>query len=269
MEGKKVRFWRPRSSTCCPTPSLFTGLSLLAPPVVLGLLSISIVLASFSSSLSPCVAHVVKLAKSSFTQFPPAVLSPCIQPTPQVPSHIADYVNQVIIAALKSTAEHADFASHRAIIVPSLTTSSDELDGISFHNPDNVLTADLDRKSCWFFPESCGQVAIRVSQLIRLTHTTIDYLSPQETLTHHAPRRIIIWGLVDGAANKVLYQRLATYREVHQRLGDGPAHTGAYTFLPFANFTYDIGSAFPIQTFPSSPDIVTSGLTSGLFVVEV
>lgn len=233
-------------------------------PTIVFFLCIGIVLGTHSLSILPHIIRAVHTMKQLLKQFPTRHSL-----HHRIPPHLANYINQVIVTTLQSMAKHPDFASCGSIIIPLLTTPFNLLDDVPSCDPNNVLTTNLDRDSCWFIPAACGQVAIRLPELIRLTHVTIDYLPPEHTMAHHAPRCIVVWGLVDGTANKVLYQQLLMYWEASWKLGDGPPQAGPFTFVPFTYFTYNINMMFPIQIFPSSVDIVSLGITSGLFVVDV
>ena len=188
-------------------------------------------------------------------------------PDTRVPPHITEYVQRAISTALKTTPQHPDFAlrSHRAIIVPTLTTYP--MDGTC--EIEDVLDEDLDPGSCCFFAGDHGQIAIRLSKLIRPLHVAVDYTPPIRSMSCHAPRQLVLWGLVDGAANKAIFKSLSLFRDQHRSLSDRPPQAGNFTFLPFANFTFDIHAAFPIQTFPIHLEVVFGGLSSGLFVLEI
>ncbi|PIL33265.1 hypothetical protein GSI_04715 [Ganoderma sinense ZZ0214-1] len=264
-KSKRVRF--KRSST--PPRSSRTRTSPLPTSQTICLLFLLIIvpvsMAFFNINLTPSFAAAVDFARPLIeaTSFPAARRS-----TAQIPPHIAEYVQQAISTALDNVLQRPDFAlrTRGAIVIPSLTTSQKRL---SCNDPENILDEGRDPGSCCFIAGNRGQVAIRLAELIRPTHVVIDYIIPSHPLLHHAPRQVILWGLVDGAVNKALFQSMSRFRAKHRSLGDGPPVSASFLFLPFANFTFDIHTAFPIQTFPIHPDIVVSEMTSGLYILEI
>lgn len=133
----------------------------------------------------------------------------------------------------------------------------------------SILDEGFNSESCCFFPGDRAQIAVRLGELILPTHVTIDYVLPSHAMIHRAPRHLVLWGLVDGVSNKAVYQSLSQFRAVHQSLGEGPLQSGPFIFLPFANFTFDGHAPFPFQTFPIHSEIVSSGMTSGVYILEV
>nr|VWP02295.1 NAD-dependent histone deacetylase SIR2 [Ganoderma boninense] len=219
---------------------------------------------SLNEVVSPSFVHTRKVVRT-----PKVVHTPQIVRTPevQVPPHIAEYVQRAISTALKSTIQRPDFAlrTHGSIVIPSLSTSTDNLEC----ELDDVLDENFGTPSCCFLPGHRSQITVRLSQLIRPTHITINYTPPRRAMANHAPQHMVLWGLIDGTANTALFNSLLRFREDHTSLGDGPSLAGHFTFLPFANFTFDLRAAYPVQTFPIHPEVVFSRMSSGLYIVEV
>ncbi|KAH9894055.1 hypothetical protein C8Q73DRAFT_790647 [Cubamyces lactineus] len=181
------------------------------------------------------------------------------------------YVQQAIRMALESTVQPHDFAlaSGGARIVPDLTSPS-ALTTSPSNNPDNVLTGDLHDNACWLFHGSRGQVGIRLPDyLISPTHFALDF-TLHSLLYSRAPRRIVLWGIVDGDANTWIYDtQLEHYRNTVGHLGDGPARSQGYTFLALSESKYDGLAPFSLQTFRIADAVVESRMTFGVLVLEV
>lgn len=257
--SSRTRGSKPISRTL---PTLHTTSFLLLPLLVSIFLVLSVT--GLNMRFAPAVSAALNLT-GSLTEVLPSSLFRTSDG--QVPPHIADYVQRAISTALKSTIQRPDFAlrTQGSIIVPSLTTSPDDL----ACEPDDVLDEDFGSPHCCFFPGDRGQIAVRLSKLVRPTHVAINYTPPTHTMVHHAPQHVVLWGLVDGAANKALFNSLSQFRAEHRSLGDGPAQSGRFVFLPFANFTFDIHASFSVQTFPIHSEIVFAKMSSGLYIVEV
>nr|VWO94125.1 Immunoglobulin G-binding protein A (IgG-binding protein A) (Staphylococcal protein A) (SpA) [Ganoderma boninense] len=291
-EVKQVRF--KRSSTLSRSTRARRGkpISRSLPTlrviflVLLPLLVISVYLYTPTTGLDKHLVSVVNAA-INFTKPLAEVVSPLLVRTPrvvrkpkvirtphfvrtsevQVPPHIAEYVQRAISTALKSTIQRPDFAlrTHGSIVIPSLSTSTDDLEC----DLDDVLDENFGIPSCCFLPGHRGQIAVRLSQLIRPTHVAINYTPPRRAMVIHAPQHIVLWGLIDGTANTALFNSLSRFREDHRSLGDGPPLSGRFNFLPFANFTFDLRASYPVQTFPIHPEIVFARMSSGLYIVEI
>ncbi|KAI1790684.1 hypothetical protein LXA43DRAFT_890569 [Ganoderma leucocontextum] len=268
MDRKQVRFKRsstpPRSSRPHISKPIGRYLPTLQTISLLILLLIIVSIIGFNSYLFSFISAAIDFT-TPFVDTASASLARA--PGGQVPPHIAEYVQRAISTALGTTLQRPNFAlrSRGAIILPSLTTSPVD----SSCEPEDILEEVHSSQPCCFFAGDRGQFAIRLSQLIRPTHVTIDYPPPTRTMSRRAPRQLVLWGLVDGAANKALFNSLAQFRDDYRSLGDGPLQSGPFLFLPLANFTFDVHGAFPIQTFPVHPEIVFSGIRSGLYVLEV
>ena len=248
---------RPSKSTCRCFPTL-RAISLLLLPLII---SATI---GLRDHISPYIGVAIDFAKPLID-----TASSSLACTPQdgVPPHIAEYVHRAISTALGTTIQRPNFAlrTSGAIIVTTFTTSPEEWSC----EPEDLLEEDDGAHPCCFFAGDRAQVAVRLSQLIRPTHVTIDYVLPARTMSRNAPRRLVLWGLVDGAANKALFKSLTQFHHEQRSLGEGPPNSGRLVFLPFADFAFDAHAAFPIQTFPIHSEIVFSGMSSGFYILEI
>lgn len=238
-------------------------------PATLLLRSLSICLSLFLAGLavylpgSPLQGMLPRLGFPSFNPSPTAV--------GQLTSHaVHATIQQAIRIALESTIQRHNFAlaSQGALIVSALTSQSIPPD--PDNDPDSLLEEDLSTESCWFFVGRHGQVGVRLPHhQVAPTHIALDVVLHLETLAL-APRRVVVWGTVDGDANRHKYNTLLrTYRERVAHLGSGPSLSLGYTFLALADFEYDPAAAFPLQTFRVAPLVVASQITFGVLVVEV
>ncbi|OSC97455.1 hypothetical protein PYCCODRAFT_1428490 [Trametes coccinea BRFM310] len=180
-------------------------------------------------------------------------------------------LERAIRIALESTVQPHDFAlaSGGARIIPGLTSGTSSYHYVS-NRPENVLTEGLDRDSCWLFDGGRGQVGIRLpNHSIAPTHIALD-LNRLPYFYSDAPRRVVLWGMVDGDNNRRIYDsQLQDYRDSLRHLGDGPAQSLGYTFLALSEFEYDPVAPFPLQTHRVASAVVTSPISFGVLVLEV
>ncbi|KAI0667014.1 hypothetical protein C8Q78DRAFT_983002 [Trametes maxima] len=185
---------------------------------------------------------------------------------------LQEHIEQAIRLALENTIQRHDYALAElgARISTELTPHKDNTMAHGTNAPDNVLTEDLHRASCWFFPGGRGQVGIRLAgHLISPTHVALDVLSSPSSY-NRAPRKVVVWGIVDGEFNRLTYDvQLRDYRKTVAHLGDGPAQSLGYTFLALAEFEYDPLAAFPLQIHRVAGPVIQSQITFGVIVVEI
>ncbi|KAI0712374.1 hypothetical protein C8Q76DRAFT_571591, partial [Earliella scabrosa] len=155
-------------------------------------------------------------------------------------------------------------------VYPSLTTPPD----ITSHNalsPETVLSDDVRVSGCWRVPGSGGQIGVVLSELIYPTHVTIDHIPlPLASDTDDAPREMILWGVIDGAASKDRYAQL--HGAVLGAAGvdhQGPHINAGFTFIPISTFEYDRHGKSHVQTFSVHPLVVTSRIDFGLVVLDI
>ncbi|KAI0700649.1 hypothetical protein C8T65DRAFT_580144 [Cerioporus squamosus] len=139
-------------------------------------------------------------------------------------------------------------------------------------NPaDTVLSDDFRLPGCWSLPGSQVQVGVVLSETIYPSHFTIDHIPlPFADDIYEAPRRIILWGVVDGSSNQETYahlrvqsSKLAAYNR------SAPPMTAGFTFIPLATSEYNIHADSHVQTFPIYSHAAQSGIDVGLVVLDV
>ncbi|RPD69587.1 hypothetical protein L226DRAFT_471403, partial [Lentinus tigrinus ALCF2SS1-7] len=189
----------------------------------------------------------------------------------QLPAHLTHYIDNAVRQSYLrqfTPRDHA-LAVDGACIVPNLSTRTETSPSrshkpTSSHPAEVILRENLHGGSCWTLPASHGQVGIRLPHVIHPSSVTIDHL-PKEILQDigQAPRRMRLWGTLDGDVNAQLYG------EALDQLHEGPPITEGYTFVHLADFEYDVYADHPIQTFPVQAHVYEKRLHIGVFVIEL
>ncbi|CDO76816.1 hypothetical protein BN946_scf185033.g13 [Trametes cinnabarina] len=134
--------------------------------------------------------------------------------------------------------------------------------------PEVVIDDTLAIGRCWSTTVP-SQVGLSTPMLIHPTNVTIDHI-PRELAVDigRAPRRMTLWGVVDGKPNHAHYKSIIAARG---KTGGSkaPSLTSGHIFLSLACFEYDINADLHVQTFPVSQDIIDSGMDFGVFVLEL
>ena len=204
-------------------------------------------------------------------------------------SQLQQLVQRVIVQVSKDLIGRRDFAlqSSGGSVVHLLTTGAPDVNatqvigqtesqstvpvrqcGTNCTNPPEVaLSDDLRMEYCWPIRNSSGQLGFMLSEMILVTHVTIDHLARDMTSDiSSAPRRMVLWGVIDGEDN------MDKVKSVLKATGDelsGPPITGGYTYIKLQSFSYDIDAPFHIQTFPMIESVVALGLDIGVLVLEI
>ncbi|RPD74276.1 hypothetical protein L226DRAFT_425821, partial [Lentinus tigrinus ALCF2SS1-7] len=201
------------------------------------------------------------------------------------------YVNRLVSTALRDPVGRRDFALFQdgAAVITRLThpapapgrrlpkhaelSSGDASHPNGRNTPEAALHDDLRVGECWLVPGTSGQLGIGLHTFVAPTHVTIDHI-PLEIAADigQAPRKMVLWGLVEGSHNRALYRKLAERGEVLHAAALGrerpPVHSNQqYVFL--ASFDYNIFAPFHIQTFQISSIAVDEGLYFGVVVLEI
>ncbi|PIL28471.1 hypothetical protein GSI_08509 [Ganoderma sinense ZZ0214-1] len=154
-------------------------------------------------------------------------------------------------------------------IVSRLTSGPASMPGSPETHPALVLLRDnLHGGRCWVIEGTQAQVSICTPERIRLRSVTIDHV-PQQVAEDpkQAPRRMRVWGAVDGRENMAEYAGyLASTSSV---LRDGPVITQGWTFLHLVDFEYDLFGTNHVQTFPLDSSVWDLKMDFGVFVVEI
>ncbi|KAI0665418.1 hypothetical protein C8Q78DRAFT_942996, partial [Trametes maxima] len=155
-----------------------------------------------------------------------------------------------------------------AMVLDELTSPLDTSNPVV--GPHLALDEDSRIGRCWRFPGSSGQLGIITPEFIRPTHVSIEHI-PRVIAADigQAPRRMVLWGVVDGLENEELCRKL----DKHRNDTVGPNHpsiTGDdYSFIQLAEFVYNITEEHVVQTYPVRSDIGEVVIDIGLFVLEI
>ncbi|KAI9069594.1 hypothetical protein FKP32DRAFT_1536659, partial [Trametes sanguinea] len=164
-------------------------------------------------------------------------------------------------------------AADGGMIFDELTWSFQERDSaFQSHPPDIVLDDDIRPGRCWHLSGTRGQVGISLPQFIHPTFVSIDHI-PRAIAADigQAPRRMVLWGVVDGVENRERYaRRMHALRANSALLRDHPPLTkDDYVFIELADFVYNITHVHTVQTFPIREDVRQLDIDIGVVVLEI
>ncbi|RPD57905.1 hypothetical protein L226DRAFT_474391 [Lentinus tigrinus ALCF2SS1-7] len=196
----------------------------------------------------------------------PVPLPPTHTLSPQVQSSIDEYLAR----HFRGPVLLRDFAlsTDGAIISRELTSSHRDTD------PSVVLSDDNRIGNCWYIPSSHGQVGIALPTFIRPTNVSIDHI-PVEVAAEpgQAPRRMILWGVVDGEQNTALYHQFSEELQANvsvRRMAPPLVFEGeAELFVVLSEFEYNISRLALVQTFPVRPVVQQLDFDFGQVVLEI
>ena len=137
----------------------------------------------------------------------------------------------------------------------------------------NPLHPSVDLNRRWCFIGSKGQLGILLSVPGRITNISVSH-PPQVSVLPSAPRHIILWGVVDGDANKAIYDE---HGDVLQSLRARLLVQGPFArhdnweliYVPLATFFYNIKGSSAHQVFDVFPEIHELRMDFGIVVVQI
>ncbi|KAH9037831.1 hypothetical protein EDB85DRAFT_1934759 [Lactarius pseudohatsudake] len=197
---------------------------------------------------------------------------------------IGHLVDTAVSRYSKDTIAKADFAlsSSGASVIPSLTSDTLEIvpqglwqqavatitgNGYAIGRPPiTALHYEAHNGHCWPFVGDQGQLGVRIEEI------TVDHVARDVAWDmRSAPRKMEVWGFVEGAQNldKVVAweaARIEAGLEVPTQPMSLP-HSSKY--LRIAQFEYDVDASNAVQTFPVDEDIRGLGLDFGIVVLRV
>lgn len=203
---------------------------------------------------------------------------------------IGHLVDTAVSRYSKDTIAKADFAlsSSGASIIPSLTSDTLEIvpqglwqqaiatvtgNGYAIGRPPiTALHYETHNGHCWPFVGDQGQLGVLLALPVLIEEITIDHVARDVAWDmRSAPRKIEVWGFVEGAKN---LDKVAAWEVSRNEAGlEVPIqprslpHSGKY--LRIAQFEYDIDAPDAVQTFPVDEDIHSLGLDFGIAVLRV
>ncbi|KAI9057618.1 hypothetical protein FKP32DRAFT_1583353, partial [Trametes sanguinea] len=147
----------------------------------------------------------------------------------------------------------------------------------SFHGsvstpPEVVLEDDTRPGHCWHLSGSRAQIGISLPEFIHPTYVSIDHIPrPIAADIGQAPRRMVLWGIVDGWENRERYaKRMHALRANSTLERDHPPLTkDDYVFVELADFIYNISLPRAVQTFPVREEVRQLGIDIGVVVLEI
>ncbi|KAL7279757.1 hypothetical protein ACG7TL_006164 [Trametes sanguinea] len=170
--------------------------------------------------------------------------------SPTLAAHIEEVVfNSLLPVPLRDYALAAD----GGMVFDELTWS---FPGFASSPPELVLEDDMRVGRCWRFTGSRGQIAISLPVFIHPTHVSIDHI-PRAIAADvgQAPRRMTLWGVIDGFEN--------------QERDHPPLTKDEYIFVELADFVYNVTQVRPVQTFALREEVRQLGIDIGLVVLEI
>ena len=190
----------------------------------------------------------------------------------------------------KDTIAKADFALHSggAMVIPSLTSNTHEIKpqgvrqqvvgyltghGYALGRPPiTALHHETHVGHCWPFEGDQGQLGVTLSRVVRIEEVSIDHVARDVAWDlSSAPRKMELWGLVEGASN---WAKVAAWDEARAKAGEEiPAQPGSLPssarYVRIAEFEYDIEAPQEVQTFAVDEEVRERGMDFGIVVLRV
>ncbi|KAG8922241.1 hypothetical protein FRC02_011985 [Tulasnella sp. 418] len=198
-----------------------------------------------------------------------------------------DISNLVATLIAKDAVGMPDFALYYAggAVAPWMTSQTLKLQSswlgkdITGRPPVTALVPDISIGNCWSFGGSRGQIGIRLSRVIELTHVSVDHPTRELLIDETtAPRQFNVWIAVEGEEN---VQKADAYRnEVEARRVTAaakglevkaapPQPFGRWNLLHVGSFEYDMKEGKPnVQTFELDKEVKSLGINTGAIVVD-
>ncbi|KAI0044926.1 hypothetical protein FA95DRAFT_207587 [Auriscalpium vulgare] len=208
---------------------------------------------------------------------------------------IGHLVDSAVSHRSKDTLAKPDFALHSggASIIPSLTsptlevrppTFRQQLLGLITNNgyaigraPIVALHHETNNGYCWPFAGNEGQLGVLLAHPVRIDEVAIDHVAQEIAWDmRSAPRKMEVWGLVEGADNlrKVAeWEHSRAQKASAEELEPLPEYPKTLPrtakYVRVAQFEYDIAAPDSVQTFPVAQEIKDLGIDFGLVVLRI
>ena len=223
--------------------------------------------------------------------------------SPKDVSHVAaEYFQSLLNRAFNDRIALPDYAifSGGGRIIPTLTSPTYEIPGrrswmvrvLGFGGssaayqgrpPATALTPDINIGNCWPFTGTKGHIGVYLSRHIFISSVTVDHAARDIAYDiSPAPKRVRVWGVVDGEGNLA---KLHAYREDLNVRKDTdslspeeedelsavePARLPyEFKLLQIATFNYDVSAASNIQTFEVPERIQRLGIDIGVVIFDI
>lgn len=164
--------------------------------------------------------------------------------------------NQVLFPSLARIPPSRDFALHNPgrrsgqvsfpLTYPVNPTS---VPGMNGKGPISALTSDLGLGSCWAFQGASGQLGIQLMDTILVSHIGIAHIPvSQASDMRIAPRRMVLWGVLDGDEGEGLIDRANIWPGAHK-------DPNGLLLAPLLRFEYNIHDTHSFQLFPVPDEV--------------
>lgn len=198
--------------------------------------------------------------------------NPCVSPPTAAQNAIATVLPAFMLPPNYASRERGAF------IIPELTSPTHGLPPPTFRGrfiqritgyiwdhpniirPSILLDEGLVNGECWEFPAVDGRVAVHLSEMITVSHISLNYV-PANQLSPYAiprtPRNVSIWGLLQHVDETLLYRinKENDLREAKSFLAAGyslPSFVNSTThFVRLADIYYESSSSLTWQQFPT------------------
>jgi SUN domain-containing protein 1/2 len=204
---------------------------------------------------------------------------------------IGHLVDTAISRHSKDTLAKADFAlvSGGASVIPSLTSDTLEVVPQGFRQqvigyltgngfaigrpPITALHHETHNGYCWPFKGDQGQLGVTLAHPVFIEEITIDHVASEIAWDlRSAPRKMEVWGLVEGAKN---HAKVAAWEDSRNEAGQevptqprSLPHSAKYVRV--AQFEYDIHKLdAAVQSFPIDEDVRALELDFGIVALRV
>jgi SUN domain-containing protein 1/2 len=218
---------------------------------------------------------------------------------------INDLVLNAVLRWQKDSIAKPDYAMYYAggRVIPALTTSTFSFQPrgvlsyawgaitgrtiLEGRPPVTALHPDISVGNCWPIRGSKGQLAVMLVRPVIITEFTIDHAAKEVAYdVRSAPKKMEVWGLVEGKENIKKVEEYHRRREQRHRdlvataLREGrhpPPKEDRYPeslpesehYIRLAQFTYDIRENNHIQTFSVPQEIQDLGVDIGIVVLFI
>jgi hypothetical protein len=150
-----------------------------------------------------------------------------------------------------------------------------DVEHLEINCPNTLLEDNIDQGQCLEFSGSRGQVGIRLSEQITISHVSVKYPSPLILTSSElakAPRNISIWGLLDADSPLPVFihptdKHVASAFVLDEYQCD-PTPSSSSLFVWLVDIQYNVTEADQWQTFAVKP-IIAGARNIGTVVVNV
>ncbi|TFY58698.1 hypothetical protein EVJ58_g6252 [Rhodofomes roseus] len=222
-----------------------------------------------------------------------------------VTSLVRHLVDTSVYRMAKDVVARPDYAlySAGAQVIPALTTQTYEIPpgglisqvtgfftgggtGAIGRPPVTALHHEINPGHCWPFPDTHGQLGIKLAGPTFISDVTIDHVAKELAPDRRsAPRYMELWGLVEGSDNLEKVREWRARREearMEAALDGEPVVEDAFVDPPappslkkwgevvrVANFTYNIYAPDHIQTFAVPQEVQELGVDFGVVALMI